>query len=131
VRLDPKFSFPLVDGLGVNRRIALLVVGGLLLFTGLATFVVRWELFSTGMAAGEADVPPRSAIQRIDVNTASVRELERLPGLGRELVERIVQHRPYKNLDELITKKVLGRKQFARIKDKIRVGPVSIRSTPQ
>jgi competence protein ComEA len=81
------------------------------------------------MAAGESDPPARSASQRIDVNTASIKELERLPGLGPELVERIVQHRPYKNLDELITKKVLGRKQFARIKDKIRVGPASIRGT--
>ncbi len=130
MRLDPKFSFPF-DGLGVNRRIALLVVGGLLLLPGLAIFSVRWELLPTGMAAGEADAPPRSAALRIDVNTASVRELERLPGLGPEVVERIVQHRPYKNLDELITKKVLGRKQFARIKDKIRVGPASIGSTPQ
>ena len=130
MRLDPKFSFPL-DGLGVNRRIALLVVGGLLVLAGLAPFVVRWEPLSAGMAGGEADTPTRSVAQRIDVNTASVRELERLPGLGPELVERIVQHRPYKNLDELITKKVLGRKQFARIKDKIRVGPASIRGTPQ
>jgi hypothetical protein len=130
VRLDPKFSFPL-NRLGVNRRIALLVVGGLLVLAGLAPFVVRRESLSAGMAAGEADGSTRSVAQRIDVNTASVRELERLPGLGPELVERIVQHRPYKNLDELITKKVLGRKQFARIKDKIRVGSASVRGTPQ
>ncbi len=115
----------------MNRRIALLVVGGLLVLAGLAPFVVRRESLSAGMAAGEADGSTRSVAQRIDVNTASVRELERLPGLGPELVERIVQHRPYKNLDELITKKVLGRKQFARIKDKIRVGSASVRGTPQ
>ena len=101
------------------------------MLAGLAPFVARWEPLSAGMPGGEADTPTRSVAHRIDVNTASVRELERLPGLGPELVERIVQHRPYKNLDELITKKVLGRKQFARIKDKIRVGPASIRGTPQ
>ncbi len=128
MRLDPKFSFPL-DRLGVNRRIALLIAGGLFTLIGFAAYLIRWELSSTGMAAGESDAPARSASQRIDVNTASIKELERLPGLGPELVERIVQHRPYKNLDELITKKVLGRKQFARIKDKIRVGPASIRGT--
>jgi len=115
----------------VNKRIALLIVGGMTVLTGFSTLVARWEASSTGVAASEADSQPRSAVQRIDVNTASVRELERLPGMGPEVAERIVQYGPYKKLDELITKKVLGRKQFARIKDRIRVGPASIRRTPQ
>ena len=115
----------------MNKRIALLIVGGMTVLTGFATLVARWEVSSTGVAASEGDGHHRPAVQRIDVNTASVRELERLPGMGPEVAERIVQHRPYKKLDELITRKVLGRKQFARIKDRIRVGPASIRSTPQ
>jgi DNA uptake protein ComE-like DNA-binding protein len=114
----------------VNKRIALLIAGVVFL-TGFASLVVRWEISSSGVAAGESDNPHRSAAQRVDINTASVRELERLPGMGPELVERIVQSRPYRKLDELITRKVLGRKQFARIKDRIRVGPASIGSVSQ
>jgi competence protein ComEA len=97
----------------------------LALSTGLAVGLTRWGGLFSGMAAGEADLPARSIEHRIDINTASERDLDKLPGLGPELVERIVRHRPYKKLDELITKKVLGRKQFARIKDRIRVGPNS------
>ena len=80
----------------------------------------------SGLAAGGADLPAKPIENRIDINTASVRDLDKLPGIGPELIERIMRHRPYKKLDELITKKVLGRKQFARIKDRIRVGPTSV-----
>ena len=120
-----------MDRLGVNKRIAVLVVGAVALLTAFATRVAWLELSSTGVAAGEADGPSKSVAQRIDINTASVRELERLPGMGPEVVERILQNRPYRKLDELITKKVLGRKQFARIKDRIRVGSPSNRSVSQ
>ena len=130
MRLDPKFTFPLKK-FGVNRRIALLVLGGLALLTGFGIGVARWEVFSSRVVASDVTGISRSAAQRIDINTATVRELERLPGMGPELAERIIQHRPYKKLDELITKKVLGRKQLARIKDRIRVGPASIRSASQ
>ena len=93
--------------------------------TGLGVGLARWGDVFSGMAAGEADLPSTPIEHRIDINTASVRALDKLPGMGPELVERIMRHRPYKKLDELITKKVLGRKQFARIKDRIRVGPIS------
>ena len=66
----------------------------------------------------------QAAVWKTDLNTATLRELEKLPGLGPELAKRVVQHRPYHKLDELIAKKVLGRKQFARIKEQIRVDPV-------
>ena len=102
-----------------------MLVGWFILSTGLVVGLARWGGVFSGMASGEADFPPKPIEHRIDINTASVRDLDKLPGMGPELVERIMRHRPYKKLDELITKKVLGRKQFARIKDRIRVGPTS------
>ena len=109
----------------MNRRITLVLVGWFILSTGLVVGLARWGGVFSGMAAGEAELPSKPIEYRIDINTASVRVLDKLPGIGPELVERIMRHRPYKKLDELITKKVLGRKQFARIKDRIRVGPTS------
>ena len=122
MRLDPKFSF-LFYRLGVNTRIVVPIIGGVILLLGLAFGVARWEASTSGAAADEADHPPKPVEQRIDINVAPLRTLDKLLGIGPELAERIVQHRPYKKLDELITRKVLGRKQFARIKDRIRVGP--------
>ena len=109
----------------MNRRIALLIAGWLFVSTGLVIGLARRGGVFSGTAAGEAELPLKPIEQRIDINTASVYDLDKLPGMGPELVERIMRHRPYKKLDELITKKVLGRKQFARIKDRIRIGPTS------
>ena len=107
------------------------MIGGVILLAGIALSVARWEGSFGGAAAGEAKAPLRPSERRIDINSASVRDLERLPGMKPELVERIVQHRPYRKLDDLITKKVLGRKQFALIKDRIRVGVPSDKSVSQ
>ena len=87
--------------------------------------------FEWKAGAEEINVAIKTAARKVNLNTATLRELERLPGLGPELAKRIVQHRPYQKLDELIARKVLGRKQFARIKERIRVDSVLQSSTAQ
>ena len=131
MRLDPKFSFLFASSLEGNTRIVAPIVTGFMLTLGLAFGMARWGEVSSRAVAGDADRRPQSIEQRIDINAAPVRTLEKLPGMGPELAERIVQNRPYKKLDELITRKVLGRKQFARIKDRIRVGPAGVGSRSQ
>ena len=88
--------------------------------TGLAASEAR-RGSEYGAAAEKARTPINAASRKIDVNVASVRELQQLPGIGPELAERVVRHRPYHKLDELVARKVLGRKEFARIKERIRV----------
>ena len=58
---------------------------------------------------------------RVDVNRAERHELSRLPGMTPEAADRIIEKRPYRKLDELISKKAIGKKQFAQIRDYIRV----------
>lgn len=43
----------------------------------------------------------RSARTKLDLNRASPEELQRVPGIGRVLAERIIAARPFKNADEL------------------------------
>ena len=62
---------------------------------------------------------PVKSAAKADVNTASVDELSRLPGMNVQTAEKIVGNRPYRKLDELITKKVLGKKEFARVREYI------------
>jgi len=53
---------------------------------------------------------------RVDINTASVEELNRLGGrFGRA----IVAGRPYTSIDELVSRRVLTRSTFAEIKDRL------------
>jgi competence protein ComEA len=77
-----------------------------------------------GVEGGGASPSPTVAAKaaRVDVNRAERDELSRLPGMTPEVADRIIEKRPYRKLDELIRKKVIGKKQFAQIRDYISVG---------
>jgi competence protein ComEA len=62
---------------------------------------------------------------KVDLNQAGVEELRRLPGITPEIAERIVRNRPYRKLDDLVTRKVLGKKQFARVRELVVVSRVT------
>ncbi len=67
-----------------------------------------------GAADASVKAPPQV---KVDLNQATLQEMERLPGITPVLAERIVKHRPYRKLDDLVTRKVLGKKEFARIRE--------------
>ena len=90
---------------------------------------------SNGLLAGSvavesrgvlADSTVRAKAVRVDVNLAERGELSRLPGMTPEAADRIIEKRPYRKLDELISKKAIGKKQFAQIRDYISVRPGSM-----
>ena len=55
---------------------------------------------------------------KIDLNTASEKDLEELPGVGKATAEKIVKGRPYATVDDL-TKAGLTEKQIAKFKDQV------------
>lgn len=57
----------------------------------------------------------------LNINTASKSELEDLPGIGPVTAEKIITNRPYQNIEELVTKKVLGAKTLEKIKEHVTV----------
>lgn len=58
---------------------------------------------------------------KININTASVSELDRLWGIGEKRASDIMQNRPYATIDELLVKKVIPNNVFERIRDQISV----------
>lgn len=64
---------------------------------------------------------PVGATKQININTASLSELDSLPGIGQTTAQKIVSNRPYKVITELQTKKIIGAKVFEGIKDSIHV----------
>ncbi len=58
---------------------------------------------------------------QVNINTASRKELDSLPGIGEVTAEKIINLRPYSALSELWEKKAVSLSVFEKIKDKITV----------
>ncbi|GEP10760.1 ComEA family DNA-binding protein [Methylobacterium gnaphalii] len=68
-------------------------------------------------AAGPTD---GRAVDLVDLNTASLEALNRLKG-GGSIGRAIIQRRPYSSTDQLLSKRVLSRTVYQRIKDQVTV----------
>lgn len=58
---------------------------------------------------------------RININTASLQELDTLPGVGPAMAQRIVDGRPYSAIEDLMRVKGIGQATFDKLKDRITV----------
>ena len=67
-----------------------------------------------------ADTAPKA--KRVNLNTASHKDLAALPGLTGADADRIIAGRPYKATADLVKKQVLVQKKFDAIKDLVSVG---------
>jgi hypothetical protein len=59
----------------------------------------------------------RSGHSTVNVNSASVGDLETLPGVSGRDARRIVDHRPYNDKHDMVAKGVLTEQQYDRIRD--------------
>ncbi len=62
-----------------------------------------------------------TVVAQVEINTASYEELQKLPGIGKKLAERIVAHRPYQKVDDLGKVPGIGPVTLHRLKPLIRV----------
>ncbi len=77
-----------------------------------------------------SETPPTkatAAIAVVNLNTATVAQLDTLPGVGPKVAARIVEYRqkngPFKKIEELMNVKGIGEKNFLRLKPHITVTP--------
>ena len=95
---------------------------GVMLVIALPALAANLQSQSPPPAA--AATPVKSAI---NLNTATVDQLETLPGIGRKTAERIIEYRTkaggFKRIEELMNVKGIGEKSFLKLKPLVAVQP--------
>lgn len=56
---------------------------------------------------------------KVNINIATITELDNLPGIGLTIANKIISGRPYQNIEELKARKIVGNAVFEQIKDLI------------
>ena len=92
----------------------------------LAAFVLSVPAFAAAAPAG-----------KVNLNSATVAQLEELPGIGPSLAARIVEHRQkngaFKSVEDLMAVRGIGEKNFTKIQSYLTVGAAqqSAKETPK
>ena len=75
-------------------------------------------------AAANASAPSKPAV---NLNAATIDQLETLPGIGRKTAERIIEYRTksggFKRIEDLMNVKGIGEKGFLKLKPFVAVPP--------
>ena len=66
-------------------------------------------------------IEANNLVKKININTATTTELDTLVGVGSVRAEAIVKNRPYKSLDDLVSKKALTQSILDKNKDLLTV----------
>jgi competence protein ComEA len=74
-------------------------------------------------SAAEGELKASAAVAKVNVNTASSKDLQRLPEIGKVTAERIIEYRttvkPFTSPEDLLKVKGIGAKTLDKIRDQI------------
>ena len=99
------------------RKVIGVVIAGVLLFIG------AWTPLTAEQRDQTAQKSPTTT--PVNLNTATLADLEKLPGVGAATAARIIEYRekngPFKKIEELMNVKGIGEKAFLKLKPLVAV----------
>jgi competence protein ComEA len=106
----------------MRTTIATVLAIGVTVLIALPALAANLQSQSPAPAAAAAPTKPA-----INLNTATIDQLETLPGIGRKTAERIVEYRTkaggFKRIEDLMNVKGIGEKSFLKLKPLVVVPP--------
>jgi len=89
------------------------------------TFGANAAIRESGTSTATNSASDSKSPSRININNASADELEKLPGIGKGLAERIIDHRekfgPFRKPEHLIIVRGISDKRFRALQDLITI----------
>jgi DNA uptake protein ComE-like DNA-binding protein len=86
----------------------------------IAVFALTLAPAVVAQTGGKKPAPPAAAKpQLLDINTAPKADLVAMPAIGDAYAQKIIDGRPYKRKDELVSRNIIPASAYAKIKDKI------------
>ena len=112
-----------------QERLTLTILGGLALA---ALGILRWQQRHPPIRVESGPLPPYAqwdtrltAAKQLDLNTATVEELERLPEVGPSLARRIIEYRaahgPFRLAQEIVQVPGIGPKTYEALQEYLTV----------
>lgn len=102
------------------------VTGALAMLSGPA-LAEHQQAPAAGPAQAPAPAQAQAQAQPLDLNTATAEDLEKLPGIGPALAERILEYRQqagrFTKIEELMNVRGIGERSFLNLRALVKVAP--------